>query len=139
MMRVRKNENINPNMIVQLNGPQNTTLSPPKKICGLNVVKKDTKLMLNPTASGKSPKIVATAVSITGMIRILPAWIAASRVRIPLLRNSSVNSISNIPFLITIPARPTTPTPSIMVAMVMPVKAYPSNTPIMLNPIVILC
>ena len=56
------------------------------------------------------PRIVASAVSITGMIRILPACIAASLVRIPLPRSSSVNSINRIPFLITIPASPTIPT-----------------------------
>ena len=39
--------------------------------------------------------------------------------------------MSRIPFLITIPASPITPTPSMMVAMVIPVNAYPSNTPMM--------
>ena len=79
--------------------------------------------VLDPTASGKRPSIVATAVNNTGMIRILPACIAASLVRKPLPRNSSVNSINKIPFLTTIPAKPTTPTPSMMVAIVMPVTA----------------
>jgi hypothetical protein len=52
--------------------PQNTTLSPAKKICGFNFWKKETKLILKPTANGSNPRIVAIAVSITGMIRILP-------------------------------------------------------------------
>ena len=81
-------------MIVQLNGPQNTTLSPPKKICGFNFWKNETKLILNPTANGNNPNMVAIAVNITGMILIFPAWIAASLVFTPLPRNSSVNSIN---------------------------------------------
>ena len=133
MISVRKNANTKPNIIVQLNGPQKTTLSPPKKICGFRCWKNDTKLILNPTASGNKPSMVAMAVSITGMIRILPASMAASLVRIPLPRSSSVNSINKIPFLITIPANAITPTPNMMVAIVIPVKAYPSNTPMMLK------
>jgi hypothetical protein len=62
--------------------PQNTTLSPAKKICGFNFWKKETKLILKPTANGSNPRIVAIAVSITEMIRILPACIAASLVLI---------------------------------------------------------
>ena len=34
MISVKKNEKINPKIIVQLKGPQNTTLSPPMKILG---------------------------------------------------------------------------------------------------------
>ncbi len=110
-------------MIVQLSGPQNTTLSPPKKILGRRWENNPAKSILNPTASGNNPRMVATAVSKTGMIRIFPAWIAASRVRMPRLRNSSVNSMIRIPFLITIPANPTIPTSSMMVAIVIPVNA----------------
>ena len=71
--RVRKKENIRPKIIVQLKGPQNTTLSPPKKIFGLKCWNKPAKSILNPTASGNKPRMVATAVSNTGMILILPA------------------------------------------------------------------
>ena len=70
---VKKNDKIKPKMIVHANGPQNTTLSPPKKILGSKWVNKDSKLILNPTAKGNKPNIVATAVNSTGMIRIFPA------------------------------------------------------------------
>jgi len=70
---VKKKENIKPKMMVQLNGPQNTTLSQPKKICGFNSVNSFTKSILKQTANGNRPSMVAKAVSNTGMILILPA------------------------------------------------------------------
>ena len=52
MISVKKNEKINPKIIVQLKGPQNTTLSPPKKRCGFKCWNKETKSIFKPTASG---------------------------------------------------------------------------------------
>ena len=52
IMSVIKNAKANPKMIVQLNGFQNATLSPPKKICGFNSENRVTKLILKPTAMG---------------------------------------------------------------------------------------
>ena len=66
--------------MVQLNGFQKATLSPPKKICGFNSLNKVTKLILNPMAIGKKPKIAARAVNSTGIILVFPAWITASLV-----------------------------------------------------------
>ena len=71
--KVRKKENISPNMIVQASGPQNTTESPPINIFGSKCVNRDSKSILNPMANGNSPRMVAIAVSNTGMILILPA------------------------------------------------------------------
>ena len=53
----------------------------------------------------------------------------------PLLLNSSANSITRIPFLTTIPARPTIPSPVIRPDTSIPVIANPKNTPITLNKI----
>jgi len=47
-----------------------------RKYADLIFGRKNTKLILKPTANGSNPRIVAIAVSITGMIRILPACIA---------------------------------------------------------------
>ena len=133
--RVIKNANAKPKMIVQDNGPQNTTLSPPKKMFGLKCWNKVTQLILNPTASGNRPRIVANAVSMTGMIRIFPACTAASRMRMPRLRSSSVKSISRIAFFTTIPANPTMPTITIIKGIDIPVIAKPRKTPIILKKI----
>ena len=62
MNSVIKNANAKPKMIVQLNGFQNATLSPPKKICGFSSENNVTKLILKPTAIGIKARIAATAV-----------------------------------------------------------------------------
>ncbi len=124
---VIKNADINPNIIVQANGFQNDALSPPIHICGSRCSNIDTKLILKPTPNGINPNIAARAVSITGMIRVLPACITASRVFNPLDLNSSANSITRIPFFTTIPARPTTPNPVIAIETSIPVKANPKK------------
>ncbi len=134
-IRVMKNANVNPKMIVHDNGFQKAALSPPKNIFGLRSVNRVTKLILKPIAKGISARMAASAVSNTGMIRVLPACITASLVRTPLARNSSANSITRIPFLITIPASPRIPTPVITTDTCMPVIANPSNTPITLKTI----
>jgi len=72
-INVRKNEKISPKIMVQAKGPQNTTESPPIKILGSRCVNMDSKSILKPMANGNNPKMVAIAVSITGMILILPA------------------------------------------------------------------
>ena len=110
---VIKNANVNPKMIVQLNGFQKTALSPPKKICGFKLENASTKSILKPVANGINASIAASAVSNTGIIRVFPACITASLVFIPRLRSSSVNSITRIPFFTTIPASPTIPIPVI--------------------------
>jgi hypothetical protein len=68
-----KNANASPNIMVQLSGFQNATLSPPKKICGFSSENKVIKLMLKPIAIGIKPSIAATAVKSTGIILVLPA------------------------------------------------------------------
>ena len=60
------------------------------------------KSIFNPTANGTNPKIVAEAVRITGVIRVLPASTIASKTGNPFSRSKSVNSTSNIPFIILI-------------------------------------
>ena len=60
--------NSKPKIIVQLNGPKNATLSPPKNIFGFPEDNNDSKLIFNPTANGINPKIAAVAVKITGVI-----------------------------------------------------------------------
>src|ERR1043166_3012181 len=77
-IKVKNVANPKPKIIVHESGPQKATLSPPKKMCGFNSLNKVTKSILNPTASGIKPKIVADAVSSTGVIRVLPASIIAS-------------------------------------------------------------
>src|SRR3974390_1690028 len=103
-IKVKKVAKLSPKIIVQDNGPQNATLSPPKKICGFSSVKSVTKSIFSPTASGIRPSIVADAVRITGVIRVFPASTIASRSGTPCPRSRSVNSTSRIPFRTTIPA-----------------------------------
>ena len=92
-------------------GFQNATLSPPKYICGFSSVKMVTKLMFRPTASGTKPSMVAVAVRITGVIRVLPPSIIARRVGNPSFFFVSINSTMRIPFRTTIPPKATTPNP----------------------------
>ena len=73
IINVIKNAKASPNIIVQLSGLQNATLSPPKKIWGSSSLNRVTKLILNPTAMGMNARIAATAVNITGIILVLPA------------------------------------------------------------------
>ena len=89
--------------------------------------------MLKPTAIGMKARMAAKAVNNTGMIRVLPAIIAASLVFMPRLRNSSVNSITKMPFLTTMPANPTIPRPVINTDTSIPEMAKPKNTPITLK------
>ena len=133
MINVIKNANAKPKIIVQLNGFQKATLSPPKKICGFNEENNEIKLILNPTAIGINPKMAANAVNNTGMMRVLPAAITASLVFIPRALNSSANSITKIPFFTTMPASPTIPSPVIKTETSIPVKENPNNTPITLK------
>ena len=135
IINVIKKAKANPKMMVQLNGFQKATLSPPKKICGYKSENNVIKLILKPTAIGMKASIAASAVNNTGMILVLPASIIASFVFIPRLRNSSANSITKIPFLTTIPARPTIPRPVISTEASIPKIEKPSNTPITLNTI----
>ena len=72
-MSVMKNANASPNIMVQLSGFQNATLSPPKNMCGFSSENKVMKLILNQIAIGIKPSIAATAVSNTGIIMVLPA------------------------------------------------------------------
>lgn len=114
---VRKDENVNPKIMVHANGPQNVTLSPPMKKSGSNSVKNLTKLMFKPIANGTKPKTVVAAVNSTGVSLVLDASMMAFLVFNPLAFNSSVNSINIIPFLTTIPAKATIPTPVITIDM----------------------
>src|ERR1700722_2407492 len=75
IINVIKNAKANPKIIVHDKGFQNTALNPPKKICGLKSESNVTKFMFSPMASGINANIAANAVSITGMIRVLPACI----------------------------------------------------------------
>ena len=88
---------------------------------------------MKPTANGIRASIAAIAVSNTGMIRVLPACITASLVFNPLALNSSANSITNIPFLTTIPANPTIPIPVITTDTSILVIAKPNITPMILK------
>ena len=73
IISVMKNAKASPNIMVQLSGFQNATLSPPQKMCGFSSENNVIKLMLKPMAIGINPKIAATAVSNTGIILVLPA------------------------------------------------------------------
>ena len=77
--------------------------------------------------------MAANAVNNTGIILVLPACITASLVFIPLALSSSANSITRIPFLTTIPAKPTIPKPVITPDNFIPKIDIPKNTPIILN------
>ena len=133
MIKVMKNAKVNPKIIVQASGFQKRALSPPKNIWGFNSENIFTKSILNPIPNGINARIAARAVSKTGIILVLPALITASLVFIPRLLNSSANSITRIPFLTTIPARPTIPIPVITTETSIPVIANPNNTPIILK------
>ena len=124
---------IKPKIMVQLKGPQNTTLSPPKKMCGFNSENKVSKLIFSPTASGINPSTAAMAVRITGVIRVLPASTVASYKFIPPCLANSANSTSRIPFRTTIPPRAMIPTPVITILISILKRPTPKNTPMMLN------
>src|SRR5947209_1623817 len=64
--KVMKKAKAKPKMIVHDNGFQNTTLSPPKKMCGFRSENSVMKLMLKPKAMGINPRIAARAVNNTG-------------------------------------------------------------------------
>ena len=134
-MSVRNVANDNPKIMVQLKGPQNATLSPPKKMWGFPVSNKDMKSMLNPMANGTNPNMVAVAVSNTGVIRVLPASMMASFKGMPCSINKSVNSTKRIPLRTTIPANATIPIPVITMEMFIPKMENPNNTPIKENKI----
>ena len=72
MTKVRKVAKVKPKMTVHDIGPQKTTLSPPKKICGSFSVNRVKKLMFIPVANGISPSTVVIAVKSTGRKRVLP-------------------------------------------------------------------
>ena len=89
--------------------------------------------MFKPTANGTNPNMVAVAVSTTGVIRVLPASIMASRGDIPSCNFISANSINNIPFRTTIPAKATIPIPVITITKSILKIPVPKNTPITLK------
>ena len=137
MINVKMVEKVNPKMMVQARIPQKTAESEPINMCGSSSVNKVVKSMLRPSASGISPKTAADAVNKTGVKRIPPPSIIASFKSYPRFNlSSSINSMSKIPFLTTIPAKAMTPTPDMMIEKVIPKAIKPNNTPINDNNIV---
>ena len=63
---------VRPYIIAKLMGLKNITLSPPKNICGSQSLIRVKKLMFNPEASGKRPRIVVMAVNKTGLSLVFP-------------------------------------------------------------------
>ena len=98
-------------------------------MCGFSSENRVAKSMFKPTANGTNPRIVAEAVSNTGVIRVLPASIMAPLSVAPCSRSKSVNSTSKIPFLTTMPTNATIPIPVITTEKSMSKMANPSNTP----------
>ena len=61
--KVKKVATINPKIIVHASGPQNATLSPPRKNLASKCVNKLSKSIFKPIANGIKPSIAADAVN----------------------------------------------------------------------------